>query len=364
MSLVSRRFHKLITSPHAWRIAFSRYFPGMVGSASVVTDELQKSEKKSFARLSALATWRSEYILRTRLLRSLGRGRPAVQSTIRPNGSRHSSNALNTPMNTYSSSLGYPVSHIHATFGVGLNKKQPLFIHGAVEQGAVSTSDPVLGKVGAWGLTDFENFRHFADVFVGEVGYGLGPGNVVGMPNLMDLSQQYGKLYGEACPGGRVFLTTTTEQRGRFLNTASSSIHELGFPEVTMLGCAVTSIWIAKSEPVLRITAGIFGCLAGFSNGVLAAYSIGINPANDRRYERGEPTAKWVLCPGVPIVAIQIDEKVSARRIGQKRIWATVLNALGEVFYLTEVSIRPETKGRLSPSELDKLAWMTGKSVD
>ena len=28
ISLVSRRFHTLVTTPHAWRIAFSRFFPG------------------------------------------------------------------------------------------------------------------------------------------------------------------------------------------------------------------------------------------------------------------------------------------------------------------------------------------------
>ena len=36
------------------------------------------SERRVFTRLTTLASWRSEYILRTRLLRSLARGKPAL----------------------------------------------------------------------------------------------------------------------------------------------------------------------------------------------------------------------------------------------------------------------------------------------
>jgi len=369
MSLVSRRFHKLITTPHAWRIAFARYFPGaesvelLAATPKGSTVDVQISERRTFSRLSALASWRSEYILRTRLLRSLGRGRPAIQAATKSSGTRGSASS-NAAVVTYSSGLLYPVSHIHATFGVGLNKKQPLFMHGAVEQGAVSTSDPSVAKIGNWGLGDFEAFKHFADLFVGEAEYGLGAGNTVGMPNVMDVSQPYGKLYGEACPGGRVFYTSANEQRGRFLPISSAPQNELGIPEVTMIGCAVCSVWIAKSEPVLKATNGIVGSLAGFSNGVLAAYALGVNPVHDRRYDKGEPTAKWVICPGVPIIAISVDENVSSRRLGLRRIWAAALNALGEVFYLTGVPLRPDFKGKPTPEDIDRLAWQTGRTVE
>ncbi|KIW82234.1 hypothetical protein Z517_05261 [Fonsecaea pedrosoi CBS 271.37] len=370
MSLVSQRFHKLVTTPHAWRIAFARYFPGaelLATGTNKATQEsvsdVERAQRRSFTRLSALSSWRSEYILRTRLLRSLGRGRPAIEAISRAGASRHASSAAAAAVTTYASGLYYPVSHLHATFGVGLNKKQPLFMHGAVEQGAVTVSDPASGKPGSWGLTDFDAFKHFADQFPGELPYGLGPGNVVGMTNVMDLSQPYGKVYGEACPGGRVFYTSTSEQRGRFVSISSAANHALGIPETTMIGCAVCSVWIAKSESVLKATSGIFGFLAGFSNGVLAAYALGVNPVHDRRFDKGELTAKWVLCPGVPIIAICVDERVSARRLSSRRIWATVLNALGEVFYLTDVPTRPEFVGKASPEELDRLAWRTGRSV-
>lgn len=370
MSLVSQRFHKLVTTPPAWRIAFARYFPGaetleseQSKTARESVSEIEKTQRRSFTRLSALSSWRSEYILRTRLLRSLGRGRPAIEAISRSGAARHASSAAAAAVTTYASGLYYPVSHLHATFGVGLNKRQPLFMHGAVEQGGVTVSDPASGKPGTWGTTDFDAFRHFADQFPGELPYGLGAGNVAGMPNVMDISQPYGKVYGEALPGGRLFYTSTSEQRGRFVSISSTANHPHGIPEATMIASSVCSVWIAKSESVLRATNGLFGFLAGFSNGVLAAYALGVSPVHDRRLDKGEPTAKWVLCPGVPIIAISIDEKISARRLGSRRIWATVLNALGEVFCLTDVPVRPDFVGKPSPEGLDRLAWQTGRSV-
>jgi hypothetical protein len=372
MSLVSRRFHKLITSPHAWRIAFSRYFPGdgalqekAAASASINDgQQTQKTDKRMFSRLSALASWRSEYILRTRLLHSLGRGRPALQPSARATSSRHGSSANSAAVVTYGSGLLYPISHIHATFGVGLNKKQPLFMHGAAEQGIASISEPSAGKIGNWGLGDYEAFKHFADLFIGESEYGLGSGEMVGMTNVMDLSQPYGKVYGEACPGGRIFFTSPAEQRGRFLPMTSVVVHDLGIPDVDMIGCSITAVWLAKSDCILKATNGVFGLLAGFSNGVLAAYALGVNPVHDRRLEKGEPTAKWVLSPGVPIVGICIDESFSSRRQSQGRVFAAVLNALGEVFYLQDVPIRPEYKGKPDGQEFDRLAWQTGRTAE
>jgi hypothetical protein len=373
MSLVSRRLHNLVTTPHAWRIAFTRYFPGAdalnaatgVHKRSADGEEFKLSDKRSFARLSALASWRSEYILRTRLLRSLGRGKPApFERSGRPSGNRHAAGAQSAAVVTYNSGLLYPVSHLHATFGTGLNKRHPLFMHGAVEQGIVTSSDPTVARVNSWGFGDYEAFKYFADLFVGESEWGLGRGEMVGMPNVMDLGQSYGKVYGEACPGGRLFFTSVAEQRGRFLSITSSAAHELGIPEVTMIGCSVCAVWIAKSDPVLKTTNGVFGVLAGFSNGVLAAYALGVNPVHDRRFEKGEATARWVLCPGVPIIGIAVDEKFSYRRHSQRRIWAVVLNALGEVFYLTHVPMRPDFKGKPDLDQIDRLAWQTGRTVE
>ena len=82
VSLVSRHFHTVVTTPHAWQVAFARYFPGPLSledatslSALEESGAVVRSEKRRFTRLTALASWRSEYILRTRLLRSLARGK-------------------------------------------------------------------------------------------------------------------------------------------------------------------------------------------------------------------------------------------------------------------------------------------------
>lgn len=322
-----------------------------------------RSDKRSFSRVSALASWRSEYILRTRLLRSLNRGKPAQFQTQHRSGNNKSYTSPPPAVITYNSGLFYPVNHIHSSWGSGLNKKMPSFIHGASEQGAATSSDPSVSKAGSWGLGDFQNFNHFADIYPGEIEYGLGPGNMVGMPNVMDVSQPYGKIYGEACPGGRVFFTSNTEQRGRWLRIKSASKHELGIPEIDMVDGAICSAWIAKSEQILRATSGLMGMLVGTSNGLLASYALGVNPMNERRFEKGELTAKWVICPGVPIIALVVDEDSNSRRRSHRRVWAAALNALGEVFYLTDIPFRSETRAKLDAAEIEHCAWTTGRTV-
>ncbi|KAJ5783259.1 hypothetical protein N7457_005033 [Penicillium paradoxum] len=368
MTLVSRRFHSLVTTPHAWRIAFSRFFPGPHavedGRRSTTHEADLQSDRRFFARLTALASWRSEYILRTRLMRSLARGKPAQfepskkHGTVRAASVRHGSAVA-----TYTSQLLFPVSHIHGTFNPG---KHPLFIHGAAEQGIASASDPSTVKVGTWGISDHQMFRHFADLFPGEAQHGLGSGDMVGVSNVMDISQPYGMVYGEGCPQGRSYFIARTEQRGRFLGASDLGSQPLfGIPAVNMITHAVCSVWIAKSSHVLKMTQGLVGMLSGSSSGVLTAYSIGSHPTYDRRYEPGQVTAKWVLCPGVPIIGIAVDDLYSPTRQSRKRIWAVALNALGEIFYLTDLPRSPEipVSAKLNPEQLDELAWKTGRSV-
>ncbi|PWY66456.1 F-box and WD domain protein [Aspergillus heteromorphus CBS 117.55] len=370
MALVSRRLHSLVTTPHAWRVAFSRYFPGPYtvedGAWTVNPSDSVTSDRRYFSRLTALASWRSEYILRTRLLRSLSRGKPAQFEPSKKTGTVRSASVANgSAVVTYTSQLMYPVSHLHGAFGTEVSKKEPLFIHGASEQGIASASDPSSVKVGTWGLSDHQLFRHFADLFPGDAEYGLGSGELVGAPNRMDVSQPYGMIYGEACPQGRSYFISTTEQRGRFLNlAASTSQPHLGIPALNMIGTGITAVWIAKFSNVLKMTGGLVAMLSGSSTGVLTAYALGPHPTYEKRYERGQVTAKWVLCPGVPIIAIAVDDSYSPKRHARRRIWATVLNALGEVFYLSDMPRQPDVPStKLTPEEYDHLAWKTGRSV-
>ncbi|CAG8070820.1 unnamed protein product [Penicillium salamii] len=367
ITLVSRRFHALVTTPHAWRVAFSRFFPGPRtvedGRRTTVNEADVQSDRRFFTRLTALASWRSEYILRTRLMRSLSRGKPAQFDPTRTGHVRSVRARHGSAVATYTSQLQYPVSHIHATFNP---EKDPLFIHGAAEQGIASASDPSTVKVGTWGISDHQMFRHFADLFPGEAQYGLGSGDLVGMPNLMDVSQPYGMIYGEGCPQGRSYFISTTEQRGRFLGASELGSHPpLGIPAVNLITQATCSVWIAKSSHILKITQGLIGMMSGSSSGVLTAYSIGPHPVYDRRYAPGQVTARWVLCPGVPIIGIAVDDQFSPKRHSDRRIWAVALNALGEIFYLTEVPRAPEIPltAKLNAEQLDEIAWITGRTV-
>ncbi|OJI91146.1 hypothetical protein ASPTUDRAFT_38052 [Aspergillus tubingensis CBS 134.48] len=372
MALVSRHFHGLVTTPHAWRIAFSRYFPGPytvedgAWLSAAKSSETVTSDKRYFSRLTALASWRSEYIMRTRLLRSLSRGKPAQFEPSKKTGTVRAASVRNgSAVATYTSQLLYPVSHLHGSFGSEVKKKEPLFIHGASEQGFASASDPATVKVGTWGLSDHQFFRHFADLFPGDAEYGLGSGDHVGAPNRMDVSQPYGMIYGEACPQGRTYFISTTEQRGRFLGIAdSSSQPSLGIPALNLIATGVTAVWIAKSSNILKMTGGLVAMLSGSSTGVLTSYALGPHPTYEKRYERGQVTARWVLCPGVPIISISVDDSYSPKRHSRRRIWATVLNALGEVFYLSDLPRQPDVPTtKLSPEEYEQLAWKTGRSV-
>lgn len=324
-------------------------------------------QRRVFTRLTALASWRSEYILRTRLLRSLGRGKPAQDHSQGSSGQSRSGPGHNgNAQTTYNSNLSTTVNHIQATFGTGLNKRLPRFIHGADEVGLACSSDPSNGKVDHWGFGDPHLFLQFADRFPGETEYGLGAGDVVGVPNSMDISQIYGMVYAEGWPGGVVYYRSTEEQRGRQLATSLDiSMPELGIPKIDGDKESLCSVWIAKTSSVPTLTEGLVGIMSGSSYGVVTAYSLGTNTIQERRLERGEITARWILSPGVAIVAIAVDESYSVQRHAHERIWAVVLNALGELFYITGVPTRPiiGRAQRLDDPALEQLAWETGRTV-
>ncbi|KAF4626753.1 hypothetical protein G7Y89_g11404 [Cudoniella acicularis] len=372
VSTVSKRFYSLVTTPHAWRIAFSRFFPGQDaidapihtnrrGSDQEAREQL-RSEQRVFTRLTALASWRSEYILRTRLLRSLGRGKPAQIAPGHGASSRSNSAANNAnAVVTYSSQLFATINHIQAVFNNG--KKSPRFIHGTDETGSACTSDPNIGKIDNWGLSDPQALPQFADLFVGDLPYGEGEGPA-GLPNSMDLSQPFGMVYGEGFPGGQTYFRSSEEMRGRFISQPNDIIdHECGIPAIPGLTEAMSAVWIAKSSAVPLATDGLIGIMAGSTLGVVTAYSLGADTPHGRRIPKGQVTAKWVLSPGVPIISIQIDESYSLKRKATGRVWAVALNALGEVFYLTETITSPLTDVRVEENNAGRHAWNAGRTA-
>jgi hypothetical protein len=368
VSLVSRRFNELVTTPHAWQVAFGRYFPGPHSledadhrAALEDTGIVVRSEKRRFTRLTALASWRSEYILRTRLLRSLVRGKP-VQVPTTP--SRAGQMQTVKPMDTYDAKTYTIVNHLHATFGSGLNKKMPRFVHGADDIGMVTSSDPMNGKAGPWGQSDPHFYSQFSERFPGVAEYGLGSGEVIGCPNVMDVSQPYGMIYGQGCPEGSCYYRSLEEMRGRFIAEPSDLIlPEAGIPKLGVDGGAICSVWIAKSHTIPTLSDGLIGMMMGSAAGVVTACSIGSDGLGSSRVQRGELTARWVLSPGVPIVAIAVDEQYTSKRYTQNRIWAVALNALGELFHLTKFPARSQAPKGDIEQYTEYLGWLTGRSV-
>ncbi|KAH7394973.1 hypothetical protein DE146DRAFT_721029 [Phaeosphaeria sp. MPI-PUGE-AT-0046c] len=368
VALVSRRFNELVTTPHAWQVAFGRYFPGplaledaAIRAALENTGNVVRSEKRHFTRLTALASWRSEYILRTRLLRSMARGKP-VQLPATPSRAGQMQTAV--PFLEYNAQTFTIINHLHATFGSGLNKRMPRFIHGADDVGMVTTSDPITAKVDPWGQSDPNFYSQFSERFPGVAEWGLGSGHVVGRPNVMDVSQPYGMIYGQGCPEGSCYYRCLEEMRGRFVAEPTEfTMPEAGIPKLGVDGGAICSVWIAKSNTIPSLSEGVIGMMMGSASGVVTACSLGTDGLRASRLQRGELTTRWVLSPGVPIIAIAVDENYSLKRQAQNRIWAVALNALGELFYLTKFPTRSPalTTGIDEPTEY--LAWLTGRSV-
>ena len=365
---VSRRFYTLVTSPTAWSNAFAKYFPGPESlHPDVSRDEDDRAgnifhtEARVFTRLSASVSWSSEYLSRTRLLRALVRGRPSLPFAAPCPGKPGKGSATFT----FSSRIWRGCTTLDADFGSIFDKRKPQFVHGSALSGSVTSSDR-RGKFDAWGFSDSVFFRHFHEIHPGTAPFGLDAGTCVGLPNMMEVSQQHGMLYGEGTPGGSVHFLGGGEKHTRILTAYTGiSNRNQGIPTLSSDTQCPTSLWIARSASMPRITQGMIGILVGSSNGILTAYSLG--PQGSQRYERGEMTARWALSPGVPIIAIAADDQYSEDRARAGRVWGLALNALGELFYIKDVvepAPKPPTPRNATPEEMAEreefISWQTG----
>jgi hypothetical protein len=362
---VSKRFYALVTTPYAWRAAFLRYFEGhnsvpghpnaiQAARETAATDAV-RSEVRYFTRLTPQASWRSEYLLRTRLLRSVVRGRPGtVGSATRSSQSGKKAQAVLT----YSPKLPWMASHLDADFNGG--KKGPRVLHGTRDLGVATYSDPTTGKVEKWGLDDPFSFQQLDEVFPNLTFFGVGEGPAA-VPNVMDVSQQYGFVGGEGFPGGRVYFKAAAQLRGRYLGGdrgVADAVQEI--PKIPELTDAVSCVWIAKSSAVPSTTQSMVGIVVGSTLGVVTTYALG-QDSTGLHYAPGEMTARWVLSPGVPIIDIKVDDQYSLRRKSLGRVWAVALNALGEVFYLSKPPTPPAHKPKAE--DLVKDAWLAGRTT-
>ncbi|KAI1116876.1 hypothetical protein F5Y14DRAFT_405611 [Nemania sp. NC0429] len=370
VALVSKRFYALVTTPHAWRMAFQRFFPAQDALSTpsglkVVAwgeddDDTVRSEVRVFTRLAPHASWRSEYLSRTRLLRSLSRGKPGASSGgVGVSSRAGQSSKKAAAVLTYNTKVPSIITHVHATFKPN-GKKPPRVIHGAADLGVGSASDPTVGKVEKWGLDDPFAFAQLDEVMPQLIPYGMGEGPAA-IPNVMDVSQPHGLVGGEGFPGGRVFFRPAGEYRGKYLGQELGLVEaHPDIPKIPELSEGICSVWIAKSSSVPTVTQSMVGIMTGSSLGVVTTYALGYDPSAPR-YTPGEVSARWVLSPGVPIIALKVDDSYSQKRKALNRVWAIALNALGEVYYLTQPPSPPASKSKADDSI--KLAWHTARST-
>ncbi|KYK59576.1 F-box and WD domain protein [Drechmeria coniospora] len=381
VALVSKRFYALVASPHAWRMAFMRYFPGHTclgtnafkveanASAESPTDHSTSSESESrfFGRLTPLASWRSEYLFRTRLMRNLMRGKPGISHEgVGPAGSRDRSSKKKSAVLTFNSKLPSPITNLDAHLP-GDKTMASRAIHGAGELAVATMSNPTSGKMEKWGLQDpfFAALLH--ETAPNLVPYGLGDGPAA-CPNRMDVSQAYGMLAGEGFPGGRAYFRAGEKLSGpgRYLAVESTDLAETypDIPHIPDMLDSISSVWIAKSSAVPATTLSMCGMLTGSALGLVTAFSLG-SEANRPVYGDGDMTARWVLSPGVPIVSLKVDDSYSTRRKASARLWAVALNALGEVYYLVDV---PKPASMHNRPNVDRTraanhVWLAGRSA-
>ena len=383
VALVSKRFCALVTTPHAWRLAFLRHFSGRVSAALngnissilAANDDLARSELRQFARLTNHASWRSEYLQRTGLFKSLLSGRPGASIGVRGEGLGTKGSSAKpkkaTAVITYNTPLLGPITHMQAMF-VTSNKRTPRVVHGSSMYGVATSSNPQLGRSEGWGYHEIYVAPQFDEEDHTLSPYGLGRGRV-GIPNVMDTSPLYGVILGEGLPGGRPFIRFLGDRNLAVAENAPRNrfmVPEPDMPVIPENEEGVTAVWAAKSSAVPAMTNAMVGFLVGSSLGVVSAYSL--DKANSSsRYPWSHVTARWVLCPGVPIIAIAADDSYSEKRRAGRRVWAVALNALGEVYYLQDVPPSPPSSVTMpqDPSGLrasyarENLAWKAGRSA-
>ncbi|EGR48056.1 uncharacterized protein TRIREDRAFT_78641 [Trichoderma reesei QM6a] len=370
VALVSKRFWALVTTHHAWRMAFMRFFPGHTilennGKAAAAThsmtgpsSDVVRFETRYFPRLTPLATWRSEYLLRTRHLRSLARGKPGPPAGGSVSGRVGRGGKKSSAVLTYNSKLPWQVTNLHAVFLNG--KKPPRVMQGAGDLGAATISDPTTGKIEKWGIEDLYTTPQLDEVAPNLVPYGLGDGPA-GVPNVMDVSYTYGMISGEGFPGGRPYFRGVNEMRGRYVGAEISAVDtHPDIPKIPEMSDAICSVWIAKSSTVTATTQSMCGMLTGSALGIITAYSLGWDTTGPR-YANGDVTARWVVSPGVPIISLKVDDGFNQKRKSSSRVWAVALNALGEVYYLCDVPVGKP--GRTTGEDMTRNAWYAGRTA-
>lgn len=362
MSLVCTQFNALVKTPYAWKTAFHR----MYSTRSLLNDEEaddiweddgnvdNPTHSRYFNRLTSKATWQSEYVLRSQLLRGLAGGRPYNRAVNNAGEAVRRPNAVMT----YDSRVPCIITHVHAEFpGDKLPAKA---IHGGADLGLASMSNPMTGKMDPWARHDIYTLGQVEDATPHLALYGVEEGPAA-VPNVMDVSPTYGFIAGEGFPGGHPYFRPAVGKRGRVVDYGMP-LPDL-YPDVPRPprdAEGICSVWIAKSSAIPSLTKSMVGMMTGSTLGVVTVYALG-RQTGRRRFEDGEMSCRWVLSPGVPIVSIKVDEKCSLSRKAAGRVWAVALNALGEVYYLKDMP-SPVGQQAVGP-DMTHNAYLAGRTA-
>ncbi|KAJ6259417.1 hypothetical protein Dda_6319 [Drechslerella dactyloides] len=287
VSFVSRRFRALVTSPHAWKDAFARYFPQHNTPAG---SDVYPTTARYYTRLSELGTHRSEYILRTQLLRSLKRGRPSLPQGVKP-----SSSNSNFSMITYNPKLHEStITHLHANFA------KNRVIAASQYTGLFSHSDPRTGYVTV-DQRGHPGYSSFGLQYISPDGIGA-----------LDLSEPRGQIIGDAREAPPSF----------FVERAGTDNPPVRFVTDHGPGASITCVWLAKKDTIVNTSGGSIVSASGSSKGVV---------------QFQDAAGKWIsfaVCPGIPILQLRLDDGYTKARERRDRIWCILINALGEVWYM------------------------------
>ncbi|KAF3084822.1 hypothetical protein TWF569_010908 [Orbilia oligospora] len=93
LTLTNHYFHKLISSPHTWRLLFLQWFPDSKGQFTPLTAPPDPAQAKLHPDDLETNHWRTEAILRSRLLRNLNKARPELREA----GNRNTSSTYVEP---------------------------------------------------------------------------------------------------------------------------------------------------------------------------------------------------------------------------------------------------------------------------
>ncbi|KAG0635083.1 hypothetical protein HOY80DRAFT_911283 [Tuber brumale] len=338
-SLISRRFHSLISSPDAWRSAFSRHFPStsldqnssdLHGSAAFSSSQ----DRRFFTRLSAGGSggdlWRKEYILRTSLLRDLAKGKAHISASHSGSMSKNSQGSVVITYNALTGPMS--VSHIAA----GFSSRGVRLLHATLDTITITASDATVGKVErpplAAAMLGTSSRPDLHQPVLGAAGFEVATDmDTVGV---MDLSEDVGWVYGENVPNGKCYVHPYSSpyrcasEKGFFLRQDQVASR--------CLQPAITAVWIAKKRTggVLGTSEGQVGVMIGNSRGFVSIYGLSFG----KEYQV-TPTKMFCVCPGIPIVSIKVDEDYSVKRKRQKSVWAFIVNALGEIYYLADPKV-------------------------